>query len=117
MIWYELAGALGGTGIIGGWVAHLLAKRKYNAETDGEVIKNFKEAITEWKELRETYKVEIEVNRVEIARLRDVIKRNQEECDETNRALLKRINILEKEMEADKKMVIELTERLKRFAA
>jgi len=115
--WYfralEWAGLVGA----GGVTSHFLTKRKYTAETDGEVIKNFKEAIHEWKELREVYKTEIQENRVEIERLRELIKRNQVECDEVNKAMEARIDALQAEIAQDKKLIKELNLKLKSFEA
>lgn len=102
-------------GGLGAGINWLFNKRKNNAETDGEIIKNFKEAIHEWKELREIYKSEIQENRVEIERLRELIKKNQIDCDNTNKLMEARIKTLEAEIIEDKKLIKELNKKLNTF--
>jgi CII-binding regulator of phage lambda lysogenization HflD len=94
-------------------VIHILNKRKNSAEADNVILINAKEIIAEWKEMRETYKKEIEENRIEIQRLRELVRQNQIDCDETNTRLILRIKALEEEIEKDKTMIKELTKRLK----
>ena len=111
--WWVKALEWGGLIGAGSVTSHFLTKRKYNAQTDGELIRNAKEVIAEYKELRDVYKSDIEENRREIERLRELIKKNQEDCDETNKLLSARIASLEKEIAQDKKLIETLNQKLK----
>lgn len=113
MNWLENIGFFvfgsGGSAIL----MHQLNKKRANAETDSEIVRSAKDIISEWKQLQETYKAEVEANKQEIQRLREQMKLNQDECDETNRQLKKRIDDLDATIKADKQRIKELEEKLK----